>query len=212
MQNVNNAFFSGKIHSMFMTPKGELKLKLSIAQSKTNDAGERILKKDKNGNYVRSIITIRFLGESAKRVNDQFRAGDYVNVVAVAQTVRNHYSCTNKIEMWGLSVNSKQGSHIDPLRDINSITLQGKVTSIYETKSGTRLVTVYTSVEKPVLTPSLTPKNQTFNSYTTVNVGKDFECTKGEYIKVSGFVIEHNDKNSAAQYIYCTKKEKFVRS
>lgn len=212
MQHINNAFFSGRIYSMFVTPKGELKLKLSIAQSKNGKNGERVLKKDRNGSYVRSIITIRFLGEAAKKVNENFRPGDYVNVTAIAQTVRNHYSCTNKIEMWGLSVSSKRGAHFNPLKDINNITLQGKVTSIFESKSGSKLVTIYTSVDKPVLTPSLTPMAQTFASYTVVNVGKAFECKKGDYIKVSGFVIEHghdtNDLRGVEQFIYSTQTSK----
>lgn len=213
MQNINNAFFSGKIHSMFMTPKGELKLKLSITQSKPGKDGERVIKTDKDGNPMRSVITIRFLGESAKRVNENYCVGDYVNITALAQTVRNHYSCTNKIEMWGLSVNSKRNSQLSPLKDINNITLQGKVSSVYELKSGAKLVTVYTKVERPVLTPSLTPKPQSFISYTVVNVGKDFDCKKGDHIKVSGFVTEVSKKNAAnsiEQHIICTNKLKYV--
>lgn len=215
MQHLNNAFFSGKIHSMFMTPKDELKLKLSITQSKFDKNDNRVIKLDKDGKPMRSVITIRFLGESAKRINENYCVGDYVNVTALAQTVRNHYSCTNKIEMWGLSVTSKRSSQLSPLRDVNNITLQGKVSSVYELKSGSKLVTIYTSVERPVLTPSLTPKPQTFISYTVVNVGKSFDCKKGDHIKVSGFVTEINrDKSGATndvdQHIICTNKTKFI--
>lgn len=212
MQNMNNAYFSGKIYSMLMTPKGELKLKLSIAQSKRGKDGKRELRQDENGSYVRSIITIRFLGELAKKINNNYRPGDYVNVTAVAQTVRNHYSCTNKIEMWGINVSRKGGARFSPLYDINNVTLRGKVTSVYELTSGSKLVTIYTSVEKNVLTPSMSMMPQTFTSYTTVNVGKNFECKKGDYINVSGFVIErtqgHGYNRSVSQIIYSMQSSK----
>lgn len=212
MEIVNNAFFSGKIMSKFMTPRGELKLKLSIAKSKLNkETGERVLKKDKDGNYIRSVITIRFFGEMAKRIDHAYQVGDYVNVIALAQTVRNHYSCTSKVEMWGLSVNTKKGARISPLKDINIIELQGKVTDIYTTKTGNKHLTIYTSVAKPVLTASLKPVEQVFASYTTVDVNRGFVCKKGDYVRIKGFVKEEESYEgplkSVEQFIYTTQAE-----
>ena len=205
MENINNVFLSGKIKQIYVTPKGEVKLKIMIARSHIID-GKRTVKRDKDDNVIRNIITVRFFDELAKKVSKNYKAGDYVNITAIVQTVRNHYSCTSAIEIWGMSIHSKSRSKINSAQDINSVEVQGKVAGIYETKYDTKILTIYTSIERSVLTPSLNPMNKTFASYTAITVPASFECDTGNYVNVKGAI--RDPQNGKKRYIVAYKVTK----
>ncbi len=208
MTHVNSAFFSGKIASMFMTPKGDLKVKLNIGSFKKGEDGKYSLRKDDDGKYINSTLTLYFFGEQAKRLKARFRPGDYVSANAFAQTTRNHYSCTNRIEFWGINMWPKKTIVGEIKPDVNSVHIVGKISSTFTTPTGLNLLTIFTSTNEEVLTPSgkMLPKN--FSSYTEVSMGKrDIALyKKGDYIDVQGFVREiARADGSKACFIQVTK-------
>ncbi len=193
MNYSNVVFLSGKIVSTYLTPRKELKVKLSIARFiKDKETGEFKIKTDSKNEPMKNIVSIRFFNEDAESVNSRFRPGDFVNLTAFIQTVRNHYTCKSYIELWGLNMWAKG----DVKTDVNSILLTGKIDSVSISSRGNRFVNLYTDVEKEVTAPNGVTRKQNFRSYTNFMLrSSDPEVHKGDWVTVRGYLTENvNDK------------------
>ena len=143
--------------------------------------------------------------------------GDFVNVDAIAMTARNRYTCTDTIEIWGISIFPKAANgHFVP--DLSTASFVGKVESVYSGKgrSGHDFtnITIYTNVDKTVIRQDRTKGEENFHTYLTLGVFTEEAMAlaktlnKGDWISCSGSVRSRKNGEIRRNTIGITRIEK----
>lgn len=199
---VNRVFVSGKIIGIFPGRKGEVKYRLRVAQrEKCGDTYE--IKRDKDGNIVADIYTVRFYGKQGEVCKSRFQIGDFACVVGVAQTVRDAYTATNSIEIWGLKMFPKAGKK-GIIPDSKSVSIVGRVESSIIRRVGDRSrisLTVYTKTVQDTMASTGKMVPTTYRTFLTVSILGDTDVAralvKGDWISMSGRIreVENRVKN-----------------
>lgn len=197
----NNVSLCGKIVKAFRAKRDEVRFEISIGRSAAPVFDEKTgkkrypFKRDENGKVLSERIVVRFFDRQADELFDTYKVGDYVNVTAVAQTVRNHYDGTSKTDIWGLSMNPKviNGKLIN---DHNHLDLRGKIVSSNAVNDNLVIVNILTKVEKKFPTGNGSFYVQKYKSITPVGIYRkdgtarelDKNFTKGTWINVKGYL------------------------
>ena len=140
----NTINLCGKVVKKTHPKKDEVRFQVSC--------GHRGAKKDANGRIHRDVITVRFFDGLAKKYDEMFGVGDFVTVNAVAQNVRNHYTGTAKVDIWGIAMGPKlvNGKMI---QDHNHVNIRGKISSSAVINNSLLILNVETKVEKKYQNP-----------------------------------------------------------
>lgn len=187
----NNVHFCGKIINKIKRKK-DLIFILSCGHGKNQ-------RPDRNGLIPRDIITVHFFDEQAEHYDKRFETEDFVTVVAVAQTVRDRYEGTYKVEFWGLSMGPKKVNG-KIINDCNNVSIRGKIESVKVINPNYIIINVLTKLDKNFRNPNMDSEikkiTKTFKSVTPIGIKCHGDAekvawdnyTEGTWVNVNAFV------------------------
>lgn len=198
---VNNVYLSGRIVAIHENAKY---CKVELLQNY----------KDKTGEDKSHVIVVHFTPEQVKAFVSRFRTGDRVNVTAFAQSCRNHYTCSNRTELWGVTIWPAPIVKGKTFKPRNNVSLAGKVTSTFQTTNKTTLATLYVVSTKELISYSGTKVEKQFYTYMTVALNnkllEDKSIDKGDWLSIRGFVVKSRDKSGQNDmHIVATRIEEY---
>lgn len=214
----NNVYESGKIVKV-IKKKDSIIFVLSCGHGRPrrNKDGKYQPQMNKDGLILRDVMSVKFFDDAAAHYAELFKEGDFVSVNAVAQTVKDRYNQTDRVELWGISMSEKRGRF-----DRNEVEIRGKITTAALISDNYILVNLLTSVEKKRVNfkpgSQFPTKEETYKSITPIGIRcqgdakeqmKNF--TQGTWLHVSAFVygrmLNKNEKQLRVQRIIAKRIE-----
>lgn len=200
----NRCFLSGRVAGVYRMKKNEVVLALLVGRTRRQN-GKTVHVRTEDGKVRSDLYSVHFFDGAAKIVEERYQAGDFVNVNAVAMTIRDRYTCSNKIELWGIRVSPKASNgRLTP--DLAQTDLAGTVVSTYSGRSRAgrdyTSLTVYVNVTEQVVRPDGTVGPQDYHTYLTVGVNGERtraiakELKKGDWVHVYGRIRERKQEST----------------
>lgn len=213
----NHIFLSGRIAGIYEHRRDEVRLALLVPRRRRDEEGVSRIVRDDDKKIVGNLFLVRFFDGAAESLKERYEVGDFVNVDAIAMTARNRYTCTDAIEIWGISIFPKAANgHFVP--DLSTASFVGKVESVY---SGTGRngndftnITIYTNVDKTVIRQDRSKGEKNFHTYLTLGVFSDDTITlaktlqKGDWISCNGSIRSKKNGEIRQNRISITHIEK----
>ena len=102
---------------------------------------------NKDGEKVYRLIRVMFYDDAAEFYDNRFEVGDFVTVNGIAQLIRNHYTGTSAVSIWGITMGPK---YVDGrmIPDHNQVAILGKIDSAVALTKDYILLNVKTVVQK----------------------------------------------------------------
>lgn len=199
----NTVRICGRLCSVRRVKRDEVRFKVLVAKMRKKNGTYEPLR-DENGKIVSDVHTIRFFDKNAEHYENMFVPGDFVCVTAMAIDVRNQYTCKNKSDLFGVSIEPKRVGNYTR-HDASVFTIRGKVTSLFERTWGDntrQLVTLYVKSEKPSYMLDGTLGTVSYNTYVTVSIDSNSAkvlaktLQKGDFVELRGRVVESVQKDT----------------
>ena len=213
----NHIFLSVRIAGIYENRHDEVRLALLVPRRRRDEEGVSRIVRDDDKKIVGNLFLVRFFDGAAESLKERYEVGDFVNVDAIAMTARNRYTCTDTIEIWGISIFPKASNgHFVP--DLSTASFVGKVESVYSGKRRNGYdftnITIYTNVDKTVIRQDRTKGEENFHTYLTLGVFTEETMAlaktlnKGDWISCSGSVRSRKNGEIRRNTIGITRIEK----
>lgn len=218
----NNVSLCGRIMSIVRAKKDEVKITLGVARSAKPVLGDEgkvyhPLMRDKDNYVIREYITVRFFDKLADEIEKKQEVGDYIIVNAVVQNVRNHYSGTSKVDIWGISVAPKRRGN-RTVNDHNRVDLRGKIVKSTIVNENLVIINLLTKCDKETKTPNDNVISTTYKSVTPVGFYykdgnarlKANDFTKGTWLNIRGYIKTKEKNNKSIDSKFSKIRETYI--